>query len=132
VQVRSLLRTSTVVSVDRQWDDGAVHRSIVWAWFLTTVVVLLTAFALVLNVLAGSQAEPWWQNALGFAAVLASLAMGLLIAARRPGHPIGWLLLAHATLLATFGVAQPYAQYALQESRARRGRRGGARALPGR
>ena len=37
------------------------------------------------------------------------------MAVRRPGHPIGWLLIANAFLLATFGVAEAYAAYALQE-----------------
>ena len=86
-----------------------------WAWFLATVAVGFTAFAVVLSVLAGSSADPWWQNALGFAAVVASLAIGSLIVARRPGHPIGWLLLANGALLASFGAAAPYAQYAVQE-----------------
>ena len=47
--------------------------------------------------------------------MLASSGVGLLVAVRRPGHPIGWLLLANAFLLATFGVAEAYAAYALQE-----------------
>ena len=34
---------------------------------------------------------------------------------RRPGHPIGWLLLANALLLTTIGFAQAYAAYALRE-----------------
>ena len=86
-----------------------------WAWFLATVAAGLTAFAVVLSILAGSRADPWWENALGFAAVVASVAIGLLIVARRTGHPIGWLLLANGALLASFGAAAPYAQYAVQE-----------------
>ena len=69
----------------------------------------------VLNVLAGSHGEPAWQWALGAGVMLASTGVGLLVTVRRPGHPIGWLLLANAFLLATFAVAEPYAAYALQE-----------------
>ena len=47
--------------------------------------------------------------------MLASCGVGLLVAVRRPGHPIGWLLIANAFLMATFGVAEAYAAYALQE-----------------
>jgi len=93
-----------------------VRRSVVWAWILAAVAAVFTAFAVVLGILAGSRADPWALDALGVAAVGASLTIGLLIATRRPGHPIGWLLLANAVLLASFGAAEPYAQYALQES----------------
>ena len=45
-------------------------------------------------------------------AALVSAAIGLLITVRLRGHPIGWLLLANAVLVATSGVAQGYAEYA--------------------
>jgi signal transduction histidine kinase len=66
-------------------------------------------------VLAGPHGDPWWQNVLALSAVGASVAVGLLIAVRRPGHRIGWLLLANGAILAGAGVAQSYAQYAVQE-----------------
>ena len=75
----------------------------------------ITAFAVVLSILAGPHGDRWWENALGVAAVVASLAIGLLIVARRTEHPIGWLLLTNGVLLASFGAAAPYAQYAVQE-----------------
>ncbi|HYI18590.1 MAG TPA: histidine kinase [Solirubrobacteraceae bacterium] len=92
-----------------------MSRSVVSAWLLAAVAVVLTAFGVVLSILAGPHADRWWENALGFAAVAASLAIGLLIVTRLTGHPIGWLLLANAVLLASFGAAAPYAQYAVQE-----------------
>ncbi len=67
------------------------------------------------SVLAGSHADAWWELALGAAVTLASLAVGLVLSVRRPEHPIGWLLLANALLLASIGVAAAYAQYAILE-----------------
>ena len=92
-----------------------VRRSLAWVWVLAAGAVGLVAFAFVLNALAGSQGDPWWQHVAGGAVVLACTAIGLLIAVRRRGHPIGWLLLLDGVLLASFGFAEPYAQYALLE-----------------
>ena len=90
-------------------------RSPFWPWVAAAAAVTFGALALVLNALAGSHGDPAWQWVLAVAVVLASSGVGLLVAVRRPGHPIGWLLLANAFLLATFGVAQAYAAYALLE-----------------
>ena len=90
-------------------------RSPFWPWVAAAAAVTFGALALVLNALAGSHGEPAWQWVLAVAVILASSGVGVLVAVRRPGHPIGWLLLANAFLLATFGVAQAYAAYALQE-----------------
>jgi signal transduction histidine kinase len=92
-----------------------VGRSSPWPWVLAAVAVGFGVFASVLNVLAGSHGEPGWQWALAVVVTLASCGVGLLVAVRRPGHPIGWLLIANAFLLASFGVAEAYAAYALQE-----------------
>ncbi len=85
------------------------------AWFLAGVAAGLATFGCVLTALARTYGEPWWQSALGVVAVLASGGVGLLITLARRGHPIGWLLLVNAVLLAGVGVAQGYAQYALLE-----------------
>lgn len=85
------------------------------AWALACLALGLAAFGSVLNALAAAHGEPWWQSALGVVAVMSSGSVGLLIALRRRGHPIGWLLLVNAVLLAGLGVAQAYAQYALLE-----------------
>jgi signal transduction histidine kinase len=77
--------------------------------------VALCVFATVLNVLAGSHGEPAWQWAFGAVVPFSSTGVGLLVAVRRPEHPIGWMLLANVCLLATFAVAETYAAYALQE-----------------
>ncbi len=86
-----------------------------WPWVVAAAAVTFGALALVLNALAGSHGEPAWQSVLAGVVVLASSGVGLLVAFRRPGHPIGWLLLANAFLLTTIGFAQAYAAYALQE-----------------
>ena len=90
-------------------------RSSLWPWVLAAAAVAFGLLGTVLNALAGSHGEPAWQWALGVGVVLASGGVGLLVAVRRPGHPIGWLLIANAFLMATFGVAEAYAAYAVQE-----------------
>jgi signal transduction histidine kinase len=91
-----------------------VRRSSGWAWGLAAAALGLAAFAVVLNAYAGPHGDPWWRHLAGVTVVLGEASIGLLIALRR-GHPIGWLLLGGAVLLASFGVAQSYAQYALLE-----------------
>ena len=82
---------------------------------LAAAAVLLSVLGGVLDALAGSHGDPWWQTVLPGAVVLASTGVGLLVAVRRRGHPIGWLLLANALVLASIGFAQAYAAYALEE-----------------
>jgi hypothetical protein len=92
-----------------------VGRFSPWPWVLAAAAVAFGVLASVLNVLAGSHGEPAWQWGLAAVVMLASCGVGLLVAVRRSGHPIGWLLIANSFLLATFGVAEAYAAYALQE-----------------
>jgi signal transduction histidine kinase len=86
-----------------------------WPWVLAAAAVVLGVLACLLNVLAGSHGEPWWQPTLAAAVLLVSIGVGLLVAVRRRGHPIGWLLLANALVLASIGFAQAYAAYAIEE-----------------
>ena len=90
-------------------------RSSFWPWVLAAGAVVLGVLAWVLDALAGSHGEPWWQTALASVVVLASIGVGLLVVVRRRGHPIGWLLLANAFVLASIGFAQAYAAYAIEE-----------------
>ncbi|MBA2627894.1 MAG: hypothetical protein H0U85_07760, partial [Gemmatimonadales bacterium] len=46
---------------------------------------------------------------------MTSIAVGLLIAVRRPGNRIGWLLLVNALILGAAFVASAYGEYALLE-----------------
>jgi hypothetical protein len=68
-----------------------------------------------LNALASSHGDPWWQVVLGICALVTSVAVGLLIAVRRPGHRIGWLLLANGLVLGIAFFASGYAEYGLLE-----------------
>jgi signal transduction histidine kinase len=92
-----------------------VGRSAVSAWLLAALAGVLAALSWTLSALAGEHGDPWWQSALATAVVFAAVAVGLLIAVRRRGHPIGWLLLVHAVLLAVANLSQSYASYALLE-----------------
>jgi two-component system, NarL family, sensor kinase len=93
-----------------------LRRFSAWPWLIAAAAAALATFAVVLNVRAGSHGDPWWQQVLAMSAVGASVGVGLLIAVRRPGHLIGWLLLANGLIMAGAGVAQGYAQYAVLES----------------
>ncbi len=92
-----------------------VRRSSAWPWVLAAGAVGLGALAVVLNALAGVRGDPWWQVVLGVSALLTSGAVGLLIALRRPGHRIGWLLLGNALVLGAAFLASSYGEYALLE-----------------
>ena len=77
------------------------------AWLLAVlIVVLLVGFA----VLAAATHEltfgDFWSNVLAF---VPAAAVGLLVAARQPGNPIGWICLAVAVLGALGLVAGQYA-----------------------
>jgi signal transduction histidine kinase len=78
-------------------------------------VLALAVAAIVLQVLAGSHARPWWDTSLGVAAVLISLGLGVLIAVRRPGNRIALPLIANAAILTVLGAADGYALYAVLE-----------------
>src|SRR3954449_2626093 len=104
----------TVAEAGGRWETLQVARASVWPWVAAACVTGLAVFALVLSVLAGGHADPWW-TALALVAVSISLALGLLIALRRPGNRMAWPLFANAAVLAAAGVAEGYAQYAVLE-----------------
>ena len=92
-----------------------MRRYPVWPWVVAALAVALGALATVLSALAGPHGSPWWENAAFCLVVLASVVVGLLVAVRQPGNPIGWLLLANGPVVALFGFAEAYAQYAVLE-----------------
>jgi signal transduction histidine kinase len=104
---------STVALRSGRWDHGTVRPSSVLAWVLTVGAVCLGVFGFVLGALAGSDGSSWLEDVLGFSAVFASVAVGLLIAIRHEGHPIGWLLLVNGLVIALSGLAAGYAWYAV-------------------
>ena len=92
-----------------------VRRYPVWPWVVAALAVALGALATVLSALAGPHGSPWWEDAAFCLVVLASVVVGLLVAVRQPGNPIGWLVLANGPVVALFGFAEAYAQYAVLE-----------------
>jgi signal transduction histidine kinase len=87
------------------------------AWVAAGLVVAGVAFGMVLNDLAGSHGEDIWTGVAWASAGLASSGVGLVLAIRRAGNPIGWLLLANGLVLAVHQAATPYADYAVLEDR---------------
>lgn len=92
-----------------------MRRAPVWPWVPAVVACLLAAAASGLNLLAGDHGDPWWVVAVAVGLMLGSVTVGLLVALRRPGHPIGALLLANAGILALAAVTDAYSQYAVLE-----------------
>ena len=82
-------------------------------WLAIGLTVAGLAFGVVLNDLAGSHGEDSWTAVAWAAAALASSGVGLVLAIRRAGNPIGWLLLANGLVLTVHYVATPYADYAV-------------------
>jgi hypothetical protein len=82
-------------------------------WLAVGLTFSGVAFGAVLNDLAGSHGEDSWTAVAWGAAALASGGVGLVLAVRRAGNPIGWLLLANGLVLAVQYVATPYADYAI-------------------
>ena len=85
------------------------------AWVGAGLTVAGVAFSALLNSLAGSHGEDAWMFPVWAAAALSSSGVGLVLGLRRPGNPIGWLLLANGLVLTMHQVATPYADYAALE-----------------
>ncbi len=86
-----------------------------WVAVLATVVV--TGLAYVLDVLSeASSGEPSWLAYAFVLAVFMSAGVGFVLATRRPGNPIGWLLLVNGLVLSLNGLATNYATYGILEN----------------
>jgi hypothetical protein len=87
------------------------------AWGLWAAIVAATVAALALLFVTRSVPRPaadhWQLSLLSGTATLAFATVGLLIAARRPGNPLGWLLLVVGLALAVNRLLQVYADYTL-------------------
>jgi signal transduction histidine kinase len=84
------------------------------AWGAASLTVAIVAGAVWLDAVASQQSDPGWTVVAFVPAVLASTAVGLLLAIRRPENPIGALLLANGLVLALVGgLADEYATYAV-------------------
>jgi MFS family permease len=85
------------------------------AWLPLGLYGIFTAVGLILHGLAGIHEDPTGLAgvALMSAAILVSSFVGSLIAARRPSHPIGWLLAGTALVWALLECSFGYAAYGL-------------------
>jgi two-component system, NarL family, sensor kinase len=81
------------------------------AWSAFVAITAITASAVLLEALDGR--HPAWEVAVVVLLTLISSTVGLLIALRRPGNLIGWLLLANGLVLALDSLVSPYAYYGL-------------------
>jgi signal transduction histidine kinase len=84
-------------------------------WGAAFVTAAALCFASVLDTLARKHGDPLWADAAFLTATIASSAVGFVLATRRPGNPIGWLLLLQGLVLAGLGLAGSYAAYAVLE-----------------
>jgi hypothetical protein len=113
----------------RRWPAGL-------AWGLAGLAVLAVAPAVRLSMLLNAAGLPEAQGGAaivaGYGAVMLALtssaAVGALLASRRPGHPVGWLLLGVGLSVALGVLVESYAKYGLV---ARPGSLPGARYLAG-
>ncbi len=80
-------------------------------WIAAAGLSILLTAAAVLDALSGRGSGVALTTAWGVV-TLVPIAFGLLVLMRRPGHPIGWLLLADAAVLVLVGFADAYARYA--------------------
>jgi hypothetical protein len=92
------------------------RRSGVLAWALWVLVVLGLAAGFWLEVLLrrAGRSDPLDTAVAPTVATVSAATVGAVLAARRPRHPVGWLLLACGLLLSAAGVAGGYAPYGLQ------------------
>ena len=82
-------------------------------WVVASVTVVAFAFAVILNERAGSYGSGAWEFLAWSLAGFSSTGVGLLLATRRRSNPIGWLLLANGAVIATLGLSESYADYAI-------------------
>jgi hypothetical protein len=86
-------------------------------WAVLTVIVALVALPLWLALVLGrpTSEEPWIQDLLFQVLPLPFAVVGALIAARRPGHRIGWLLLGGTLSIASALFSWSYALHELHD-----------------
>jgi signal transduction histidine kinase len=94
---------------------GRMHAKRIAPWAAAFVTTAGLCFASVLDTLAGKHGGPLWSDAAFLTATIASAAVGFVLATRRPGNPIGWLLMLQGLVLAGLGVTGSYAAYAVLE-----------------
>jgi signal transduction histidine kinase len=81
------------------------------ALLAAVVLVAVLVCALVFNALAGGHGSDGWEVAAWAIAAVATIGVGFVLATRRAGNPIGWLLLANGAVVAAVALADSYARY---------------------
>jgi hypothetical protein len=95
----------------RRWAAG-----LAWAlWALAMLGLAAVPWTDRLMIRAGRAALTEWQGPFFFAVLgfLIATTVGALVASRRPGHPVGWLLLGFALSQTASGVITAYVAYGL-------------------
>jgi hypothetical protein len=99
------------VARPRWWPAG-----LAWAlWALALLGLAAVAWLDRLLRQAGRADLAFWtaDAAVEALATVSAATVGAVLAGRRPGHPVGWLLLGFALSLVAAGVARGYAGYGL-------------------
>jgi hypothetical protein len=92
----------------RWWPGGAA-----WALWALAMLGMAATFWLHRRLVHVGRPELMSLDPLLFVAMVSAATAGAVVASRRPTHPVGWLLLASAVLLAATGVAAAYGPYGL-------------------
>jgi hypothetical protein len=92
----------------RWWPGGAA-----WALWALAMLGMAATFWLHQRLVQVGRPELMSLDPLLFVAMVSAATAGAVVASRRPTHPVGWLLLASAVLLAATGVAAAYGPYGL-------------------
>ena len=85
-----------------------------WALWLLVVLGLAAGFWLEVLLRRAGRSDPLDTAVAPTVAAVSAATVGAVLAARRPRHPVGWLLLACGLSLSAAGVAGGYAPYGLQ------------------
>lgn len=83
------------------------------AWGLIGLVLALLAGTVAFDIAGGEASESSVVIVIAVTVILSNLLVGAILALRRPGNSIGWILLANAAFLAAVGFTTAYADYAL-------------------
>jgi hypothetical protein len=105
------LGASTVVAGCRCGDAWHMRAVRIVALLAAVVLVAVLVCALVFNALAGGHGSDGWEVAAWAIAAVATIGVGFVLATRRAGNPIGWLLLANGAVVAAVALADSYARY---------------------